>query len=65
MKKTLHRDITLDNILLGKPGAQPGQRGMLMGLDMAILIKRNVAKACKDWKTVSSFALIPNVTGFS
>ncbi|KAJ2912078.1 hypothetical protein MD484_g8336, partial [Candolleomyces efflorescens] len=36
--KILHRDIAMHNILLGEPGAEPGNRGMLAGLDMAIFI---------------------------
>ena len=54
MRKTLHRDIALDNIMLGKPNAPKGYRGILIGLDMAILNKRDAAKATSaDWKTVS------------
>ena len=45
MRKTLHRDIALDNIMLGKPNATKGYRGILVGLDMAILNKRDAAKA--------------------
>ena len=54
MRKTLHRDIALDNIMLGKPNAPKGYRGILIGLDMAILNKRDAAKATSaDRKTVS------------
>jgi hypothetical protein len=54
LRKTLHRDVALDNIMLGKPNAPEGYRGVLMGLDMAILNKRNIEKYISaDWKTVS------------
>ncbi|RXW17157.1 hypothetical protein EST38_g8693 [Candolleomyces aberdarensis] len=53
LKKTLHRDITLDNILLGRRDAQPGNKGLLMGLDMAIFNKRNAVKTSADWKTTT------------
>ncbi|KAJ2936674.1 hypothetical protein H1R20_g424, partial [Candolleomyces eurysporus] len=34
-KEVLHRQITLDNIMLGRSGALAGNRGVLIGLDMA------------------------------
>ncbi|KAJ2913673.1 hypothetical protein MD484_g6739, partial [Candolleomyces efflorescens] len=37
-RNILHRDISVYNILLGKPNAGPGSRGVLLGLDMAIEI---------------------------
>ncbi|KAF6760834.1 hypothetical protein DFP72DRAFT_959503 [Ephemerocybe angulata] len=33
----LHRDVSIDNILLGEPGAPVGRRGALIDLDMATL----------------------------
>ncbi|RXW20938.1 hypothetical protein EST38_g4921 [Candolleomyces aberdarensis] len=53
LKETLHRDIILDNILLGRPGAEKGSRGMLMGLDMAIVNERNASNISADWKTTT------------
>ncbi|KAJ2912848.1 hypothetical protein MD484_g7567, partial [Candolleomyces efflorescens] len=35
-KGTLHRDVSIQNVLLGKPGAAPGDRGILIDFDMAI-----------------------------
>ncbi|RXW20939.1 hypothetical protein EST38_g4920 [Candolleomyces aberdarensis] len=35
-KGTLHRDVSIHNVLFGKPGAEPGCRGVLIDLDMAI-----------------------------
>ncbi|CAA7267330.1 unnamed protein product [Cyclocybe aegerita] len=32
----LHRDVSLNNVLLGKPNAPAGQRGILIDLDMAV-----------------------------
>jgi len=34
----LHRDISPNNILFGKPNAKAGERGVLIDLDMAILV---------------------------
>ncbi|KAJ2926468.1 hypothetical protein H1R20_g10623, partial [Candolleomyces eurysporus] len=67
LKGTLHQDITLNNILLGKPDAQRGNQGILMGLDMAIVNKRNVAKTSTDWKTTSGIyqsAIVLKNVGF-
>ena len=47
---TLHRDVSIYNVLLGKPGAGPGYRGILIDLDMAI--RRNEANLA-DWRVVS------------
>ncbi|RXW16529.1 hypothetical protein EST38_g9326 [Candolleomyces aberdarensis] len=33
--KTLHRDFAYQNIVFGKPGAPPGQQGILIDLDLA------------------------------
>ncbi|KAJ2914083.1 hypothetical protein MD484_g6330, partial [Candolleomyces efflorescens] len=35
-KGTLHRDVSIQNVLLGKPGAEPGDRGILIDFDIAI-----------------------------
>jgi hypothetical protein len=35
-KGTLHRDVSIQNVLLGKPGAEPGNRGILIDFDLAI-----------------------------
>ncbi|KAJ2913154.1 hypothetical protein MD484_g7261, partial [Candolleomyces efflorescens] len=45
LKEALHRQVTLNNIMLGRPGALPGNRGGLIGLDMA---KKKGAEACAE-----------------
>lgn len=50
----LHRDVSVNNILLGRPGAVNGWRGVLIDLDMAIYYndpERVPTKA--DYRTVS------------
>ncbi|KAJ2926455.1 hypothetical protein H1R20_g10631, partial [Candolleomyces eurysporus] len=48
----LHREVSIDNILLGKPGAGEGYRGMLMGLDLAK--EKKTTSASAELITVSS-----------
>ncbi|KAJ2926456.1 hypothetical protein H1R20_g10630, partial [Candolleomyces eurysporus] len=45
-KGTIHRDVSIHNVLLGKPGAEPGSRGVLIDFDMAIHRDEN---APSDW----------------
>ncbi|KAJ2919616.1 hypothetical protein MD484_g792, partial [Candolleomyces efflorescens] len=45
-KGTLHRDISLNNVLLGKPGAKPGSRGALIDFDAATHLG---AETPEDW----------------
>ncbi|RXW20940.1 hypothetical protein EST38_g4923 [Candolleomyces aberdarensis] len=45
-KGTIHRDVSIHNVLLGKPGAEPGSRGVLIDFDMAIHRDEN---APNDW----------------
>jgi hypothetical protein len=56
-KETLHRDVSIDNILLGKkadgPEPPPGFCGVLIDLHMAIKVGRNTAKHSADWRSVS------------
>ncbi|KAJ2920973.1 hypothetical protein H1R20_g16121, partial [Candolleomyces eurysporus] len=49
-KGTLHRDVSIQNIVLGVPGADPGDRGILIDLDMAT--RRNEAgfHPPMDWR---------------
>ncbi|KAJ2926472.1 hypothetical protein H1R20_g10624, partial [Candolleomyces eurysporus] len=44
---TLHRDVSPYNVLFGKPGAEPGYRGILIDFDIAT--RRNWNKPA-DWK---------------
>jgi serine/threonine protein kinase len=54
-KGTLHRDISILNVLLGKPGAEPGFRGVLIDFDVAT--HRNVETiGPEDWLIVSAAA---------
>ncbi|KAJ2936681.1 hypothetical protein H1R20_g420, partial [Candolleomyces eurysporus] len=48
---TLHRDVSIYNVLLGKPGAEPGYRGILIDFDMAT---RRDGGSSTDWR-VGSF----------
>ena len=50
----LHRDISVNNILVGQPNAKPGNRGVLIDLDMAIRLDRTDTLATVDFRTVSS-----------
>ncbi|KAJ2913694.1 hypothetical protein MD484_g6741, partial [Candolleomyces efflorescens] len=36
-KGIIHRDVSLQNVLLGKPGAEPGNRGILIDFDISTL----------------------------
>jgi serine/threonine protein kinase len=47
-----HRDICLENILLGFD--DDGWRGVLIDLGMAIKTGRQISEICKDFKSVSS-----------
>ncbi|KAH9482167.1 hypothetical protein JR316_0004262 [Psilocybe cubensis] len=50
-KGILHRDISLENILLGKPNAEPGNRGVLIDLDMAIKVDRETNLSGSQFRT--------------
>jgi serine/threonine protein kinase len=54
-KGTLHRDISILNVLLGKPGAEPGFRGVLIDFDVAT---HRAVKTIRpeDWLIVSTVA---------
>ncbi|KAJ2925068.1 hypothetical protein H1R20_g12047, partial [Candolleomyces eurysporus] len=52
-KGLIHRDICLSNILLGLAGANPGYRGILIDLDMAIGPERPITSICKEFRTGS------------
>jgi len=51
-KGILHRDISINNILLGNEGAEPGNRGLVIDLDMGIWIDRTTSLAGADFRTV-------------
>lgn len=51
-KGILHRDISLENILLGKPNAEVGNRGVLIDLDMAIKVDRQTNLSGSQFRTV-------------
>ncbi|KAJ2922033.1 hypothetical protein H1R20_g15067, partial [Candolleomyces eurysporus] len=57
LKKRLHRDVTIDNILLGKKAdgsnPDPGYRGFLIDLYMAIKIGRDMNKLSSERRTGS------------
>jgi serine/threonine protein kinase len=57
-KGILHRDISINNILLGKEDAEPGNRGLVIDLDMAIWIDRTTSLAGADFRTVRFFRLM-------
>ncbi|KAJ2913152.1 hypothetical protein MD484_g7263, partial [Candolleomyces efflorescens] len=46
-KGTIHRDVSLQNILLGNPGAEPGNRGVLIDFDISTL---RSSKKPADWR---------------
>ena len=49
----LHRDISVNNVLIGKPGAVFPNRGVIIDLDMAIWLDRKKSLYGIDFKTVS------------
>lgn len=52
-KGILHRDISVNNVLIGKPGAPIPNRGVIIDLDMAIELDRTNSLFDVDFKTVS------------
>jgi Fungal protein kinase len=51
-RQVLHRDVSINNILLGKLRASVGWRGILIDLDMGILIDRDPDTVAADARTV-------------
>ncbi|KAJ2914088.1 hypothetical protein MD484_g6305, partial [Candolleomyces efflorescens] len=49
-KGILHRDVSPQNILAGKPAAQDGDRGVLIDFDMAIRYHADGINLPADWK---------------
>ncbi|KAF8953523.1 hypothetical protein BDZ97DRAFT_1872005 [Flammula alnicola] len=47
----LHRDVSISNILIGKSGSAPGNRGVLIDLDMAIRINVAERSVQADFRT--------------
>ncbi|KAJ2914980.1 hypothetical protein MD484_g5412, partial [Candolleomyces efflorescens] len=47
---TLHRDVSPQNVLLGKPGAEPGERGILIDFDMATRCDETGFHPPIDWR---------------
>ncbi|KAL1693177.1 hypothetical protein GGG16DRAFT_123503 [Schizophyllum commune] len=47
----LHRDVSIQNILLGRPGAKDGWKGVLIDLDLAICLFRQTSDANVDFRT--------------
>ncbi|KAF6760702.1 hypothetical protein DFP72DRAFT_1091891 [Ephemerocybe angulata] len=57
-KGILHRDIGMNNILLGLPQAKPGCRGIIIDLDMAVWIIKNMPKPNQDARTASEYCCL-------
>ena len=53
----LHGDVSINNVLIGKPNAEVGNRGVLIDMDMAILLDRMELLASVDFRTVSGSRL--------
>ncbi|KAJ2912845.1 hypothetical protein MD484_g7562, partial [Candolleomyces efflorescens] len=49
-KGTIHRDISTQNIVFGKPGAEPGDRGILIDFDLATHFRADGENPPADWK---------------
>ncbi|KAF9032785.1 hypothetical protein BJ165DRAFT_1598986 [Panaeolus papilionaceus] len=58
-KKILHRDVSVNNILLGKPDAPESFLGFLVDLDLAIEIERTKSLKGTDARTASHFIFYP------
>ena len=48
----LHRDVSINNVLIGRSNAEAGNRGVLIDLDMAIRLNRTESLAGVDFRTV-------------
>ncbi|KAF8971763.1 hypothetical protein BDZ97DRAFT_2025280 [Flammula alnicola] len=57
----LHRDVSINNILIGKPGSPPGNRGILIDLDMAVRINVAERSVQADFRTGTRAFQSPNV----
>ncbi|RXW15440.1 hypothetical protein EST38_g10415 [Candolleomyces aberdarensis] len=49
-KGILHRDVSIQNVVLGKPEAEPGDRGVLIDLDMATRRGEDGFLPTTDWR---------------
>ncbi|KAJ2914983.1 hypothetical protein MD484_g5411, partial [Candolleomyces efflorescens] len=47
---TLHRDVSPQNVLLGNPGAEPGERGILIDFDVATRCDETGFHPPVDWR---------------
>jgi hypothetical protein len=56
----LHRDVSINNVLFGQPGAQEGNRGIIIDLDLAIWLNRTSSLADADFRTVSKHNHLPH-----
>ena len=53
-KGILHRDVSVNNLLIGKPGISAPNRGVIIDLDMSIDLSRTSSLKDIDFKTVGS-----------
>ncbi|KAJ2912851.1 hypothetical protein MD484_g7573, partial [Candolleomyces efflorescens] len=49
-KGSLHRDVSMQNVMLGRPGAEPGDLGVLIDLDMAARLGDDGFYPPTDWR---------------
>ena len=67
----MHRDVSVQNIVLGKPGSEQGNRGILIDLDMATRQGEDGFHPSINWQIVrvsfsqSSHEILTRVTGHS
>ena len=59
--RILHRDISAQNVLLGREGAPPGERGILIDLDLAFRATEEKPTAKVDYNIVSLPFLIVHI----
>ncbi|KAJ3514129.1 hypothetical protein NLJ89_g2549 [Agrocybe chaxingu] len=57
-KNILHRDISINNILIGEDGADDGDRGVVIDLDMAVELPCLASLAGVDFRTASVESLM-------
>ncbi|CAA7262378.1 unnamed protein product [Cyclocybe aegerita] len=50
-RNIIHRDISVNNILIGEEGAEEGWRGLLIDMDMAVRWQRAATMAAVDFRT--------------